>query len=97
MFAFFTVLSVLAFILGVVAYAVGLYIEDEGAALGGGITLIIGAMGIILFGILSFNWDKARTTAQLLNMKHGTEFTTDQVFYSSKLVQEILGEGKDEK
>lgn len=52
-----------------------------------GIALFVGAC---IFGGLAFNYRAAETKATLINREYNTDYTTEEVFYASDVINTIL-------
>jgi len=89
MFLFLLLLSIVLIVLGVVCFTVGMDSLEDWPIPVGAISIILGFIGAIVFGIGFVSWESAKQKALILNERYDTNYTTKQVFYAESVIDEI--------
>lgn len=53
------------------------------------VLIIVGALGLITLVINVYNWKAASVKAELINREYGTQYTQEEVFYASGVINTI--------
>ena len=65
------------------------FLLDWLAALLGGVLALIGGIGLVAIIIMAVDYHGAKVKAKLINREYGTDYTQEEVFYASSVINTI--------
>ena len=58
-------------------------------AIAGGLIAFVAAIAALAYGVFAFDWIAAEHRAQIINREYGTNYTREEVFYASSVIDTI--------